>query len=34
MKEEGEVDERVVLDALVAETRRNVRTVSTIDGLR
>ena len=34
VKEEGEVDERVVLDALVAETRRNVRTVSTIDGLR
>ena len=34
VKEPGEVEERVVLEALVAETRRNVRTVSTVDGLR
>ncbi len=34
VKEEGDVDERVVIDALIAETRRNVRTVSTVDGLR
>ncbi|MFW9842959.1 MAG: MFS transporter [Candidatus Thorarchaeota archaeon] len=34
VKEPGEVKERVVLDALLAETRRNVRTVSTVDGLR
>ncbi len=34
VKEPGEVEERVVLDALLAETRRNVRTVSTVDGLR
>jgi MFS family permease len=34
VKEPGEVEERVVLEALLAETRRNVRTVSTIDGLR
>jgi MFS family permease len=34
VKEPGEVEERVVLEALLAETRRNVRTVSTVDGLR
>ncbi|KXH69874.1 MAG: hypothetical protein AM326_04950 [Candidatus Thorarchaeota archaeon SMTZ-45] len=34
VKEEGEVEEKVVIDALIAETRRNVRTVSTVDGLR
>ena len=34
VKEPGEVEEKVVLEALMAETRRNVRTVSTIDGLR
>ena len=34
VKEEGEVEERIVIDALIAETRRNVRTVSTVDGLR
>ena len=34
VKEPGEVEERIVLDALLAETRRNVRTVSTVDGLR
>jgi len=34
VREEGEVEERVVIDALIAETRRNVRTVSTVDGLR
>jgi MFS family permease len=34
VKEEGDVDERVVIDAFIAETRRNVRTVSTVDGLR
>ncbi|MFW9927508.1 MAG: MFS transporter [Candidatus Thorarchaeota archaeon] len=34
VKEPGEVEERIVLDALIAETRRNVRTVSTVDGLR
>lgn len=34
VKEEGDVDERVVIEALIAETRRNVRTVSTVDGLR
>jgi len=34
VKEPGEVEERVVLEALIAETRRNVRTVSTVDGLR
>lgn len=34
VKEEGEVDEKVVIDAFVAETRRNVRTISTVDGLR
>ena len=34
VKEPGEVEERVVLEALMAETRRNVRTVSTVDGLR
>lgn len=34
VNETGDVDERVVIEALIAETRRNVRTVSTIDGLR
>ncbi len=34
VKEEGEVDERVVIDAIMAETRRNVKTFSTVDGLR
>ena len=34
VNEPGEVEERVVLEALIAETRRNVRTVSTVDGLR
>jgi len=34
VKEPGEVEERLVLEALIAETRRNVRTVSTVDGLR
>ncbi|NHI84026.1 MAG: MFS transporter [Candidatus Thorarchaeota archaeon] len=34
IKEEGEVEEKVVLEAIIAETRRNVRTISTIDGLR
>ncbi|MFX0044304.1 MAG: MFS transporter [Candidatus Hermodarchaeota archaeon] len=34
VKEEGEVDERVVIEAIVAETRRNVKTISTVDGLR
>ncbi len=34
VKEPGDVHEKVVLEALIAETRRNVRTISTIDGLR
>ncbi len=34
IKETGEVDEKIVIDAIVAETRRNVRILSTIDGLR
>jgi len=34
VEEPGDVEERVVLEALIAETRRNVRTVSTFDGLR
>lgn len=34
VKETGEVDEKIVIDAIVAETRRNVRTLSTVDGLR
>ena len=34
VEEPGDVEERVVLEALIAETRRNVRTVSTVDGLR
>jgi MFS family permease len=34
VKETGEVDERVVLEAIAAETRRNVKTISTVDGLR
>ena len=34
VKEEGDVDEKVVIDAFIAETRRNVRTISTVDGLR
>ena len=34
VKEVGEVDERVVLEAIAAETRRNVKIISTVDGLR
>ncbi len=34
VKEEGEVEEKVVIEAIVAETRRNVKTISTVDGLR
>ena len=34
VKETGEVEEKIVIDAIVAETRRNVRTLSTVDGLR
>ncbi|MFW9850667.1 MAG: MFS transporter, partial [Candidatus Thorarchaeota archaeon] len=34
VKEIGEVEERIVLDAILAGTRRNVRTLTTIDGLR
>ncbi len=34
VKETGEVDERVVLEAIAAETRRNVKNISTVDGLR
>jgi MFS family permease len=34
VREEGEVDERIIIEAIVAETRRNVKTISTVDGLR
>jgi MFS family permease len=34
IKEEGEVEERTVIEAIWAETRRNVKTISTVDGLR
>jgi MFS family permease len=34
VKEVGEVKEKDVIDAILSETRRNVRTLSTIDGLR
>jgi len=34
IREIGEVDERIVLEAILEETRRNVRTLSTVDGLR
>jgi MFS family permease len=34
IKETGEVDERIVIEAILEETRRNVRTLSTVDGLR
>ncbi len=34
VKETGEVESKVVLEAILAETRRNVRTLSTVDGLR
>jgi len=34
VEEYGEVEERVVLEAIIAETRRNVKTISTVDGLR
>lgn len=34
VKETGEVDERVVLEAIAAETRRSVKNISTVDGLR
>ena len=34
VKETGEVEGQIVLDAILAETRRNVKTLSTIDGLR
>lgn len=34
VKETGEVEGQIVIDAIFAETRRNVKTLSTIDGLR
>ena len=34
VKESGEVEEKIVIDAIFAETRRNVKTLSTVDGLR
>jgi MFS family permease len=34
VKEIGEVDERIVIEAILEETRRNVKTLSTVDGLR
>ncbi|TXT53839.1 MAG: conserved membrane protein of unknown function [Candidatus Thorarchaeota archaeon] len=34
VKEQGEVEEKVIIDAIIAETRRNVRNLSTVDGLR
>ena len=34
VRETGEVEEKIVLDAIFAETRRNVKTISTVDGLR
>ncbi len=34
VKELGEVEEKIVLDSIIAETRRNVRTLTTVDGLR
>ncbi|MFW9918818.1 MAG: MFS transporter [Candidatus Thorarchaeota archaeon] len=34
VKEIGEVDQKVVIEAILAETRRNVKTLSTVDGLR
>ncbi|NWF96079.1 MAG: MFS transporter [Candidatus Thorarchaeota archaeon] len=34
VKETGEVDEKMVIEAIVSETRRNVKTLSTVDGLR
>ncbi|UCE08991.1 MAG: MFS transporter [Candidatus Thorarchaeota archaeon] len=34
VNEIGEVEERVVVEAIIAETRRNVKTLSTVDGLR
>jgi len=34
IKESGEVDEKIVLDVIIAGTRRNVRTLTTVDGLR
>jgi len=34
VKETGEVDEHIVIEAILEETRRNVRTLSTVDGLR
>jgi MFS family permease len=34
VKETGEVNERIVLDAILEETRRGVKTLSTVDGLR
>lgn len=34
VKETGEVEEHIVIEAIMEETRRNVRTLSTVDGLR
>ncbi len=34
VKEAGEVEDRIVIDAILAETRQNVRLLSTVDGLR
>ncbi|MFW9800096.1 MAG: MFS transporter [Candidatus Thorarchaeota archaeon] len=34
VQEVGEVEEKVVIEAIAAETRRNVKTISTVDGLR
>ena len=34
VKETGEVEGQIVIDAIFAETRRNVKTLSTVDGLR
>lgn len=34
VKETGEVDERIVLEAIAAETRQNVKNISTVDGLK
>jgi hypothetical protein len=34
VKEEGEVDRRVALEAVLTDLRRNVKTLSSIDNLR
>ena len=34
VKEEGEVEESIIVNEIFAETRRNVKTLSTIDGLK